>query len=393
MELKENRFGRRGLGGAEGAEENRVGNGETLALAVLCVLCASASSALRELVSICPRAVVGIALLPVLLAACGTQAPRPVDERGEAPGVAVPPAPTTSAPAAKKPAAPVKFGGGYKDDGPGDGPTIDPDTIPDAVPRPEPLHRFANNPYSVFGRDYVPLREVKPYKARGIGSWYGRRYHGQKTSSGEIYDMYAMTAAHPVLPIPSYVRVTNPANGKSVLLRVNDRGPFHAGREIDLSWTAAWKLGYTGQGSTLVEVESVLPGQSLAVASPPARDTAPGSAGGMTSAPAPRLVDADDPIARLAAAEPEPPLPPLPQVRDGRGHFLQLGAFGNRDNAEALRMRLARELGDLSGKLAVQSGGGLFRVQLGPWPDAAAARLAGVRLRESLGMAPLVVQR
>jgi rare lipoprotein A len=322
-------------------------------------------------------------ILSLLVAACGTQAPRPVDERGEAPA-AVPPAPSardtapgsaggiTSAPATKKPGPPAKFGGGYKDDGPGDGPAIDPDTIPDAVPRPEPLHRFANNPYSVFGRDYVPLRELKPYKARGIGSWYGRRYHGQKTSSGEIYDMYAMTAAHPVLPIPSYVRVTNPANGKSVVVRINDRGPFHAGREIDLSWTAAYKLGYTGQGSTLVEVESVLPGQLPAVAS------------------APRREDAEDPIGKLAAAEPEPP---LPQVQDGRGHFLQLGAFGNRDNAEALRMRLARELGELSGKLVVQSGGGLFRVQLGPWPDAAAAQLAGVRLRESYGMTPVVVQR
>jgi rare lipoprotein A len=309
-------------------------------------------------------------LLLAFLAACGTQALRPVDDRGAAPAAAVPPAPTP-APAAKKP-APAKFGGGYKDDGPGDGPAIDPDTIPDAVPRAEPLHRFANNPYSALGRDYVPLRELKPYKARGIGSWYGRRYHGQKTSSGEIYDMYAMTAAHPVLPIPSYVRVTNPANGKSVVLRVNDRGPFHAGREIDLSWTAAYKLGYTGQGSTLVEVESVLPGQLSAVA------------------PAPRPEDAADPIARLAAAEPEPP---LPQVQDARGHYLQLGAFGNRDNAEALRARLARELGELSGKLVVQASGSLYRVQLGPWPDATAAQLAGVRLRESFGMAPLVVQR
>ncbi|MDP1735690.1 MAG: septal ring lytic transglycosylase RlpA family protein [Sulfuritalea sp.] len=277
---------------------------------------------------------------------------------------------------------PAKFGGGYKDDGPGDGPAIDPDTIPDAVPRPEPLHRFANNPYSVFGRHYVPQREFKPYKARGIGSWYGRRYHGQKTSSGEIYDMYAMTAAHPVLPIPSYVRVTNPANGKSVVVRINDRGPFHAGREIDLSWTAAYKLGYIGQGSTLVEVESVLPGHALAAAVP--RSGNPGT----QSEPAPTVTE--DPIAALAAAEPEPS---LPQVQDGRGHFLQLGAFGNRDNAEALRMRLARELGELSGKLVVQANGGLFRVQLGPWPDAAAAQLAGGRLRESFGMAPVVVQR
>jgi rare lipoprotein A len=341
-------------------------------------------------------------ILSLLVAACGTQAPRPVDERGEASAAVAPAAPArdtapgsaggiTSAPAAKKSAAPIKFGGGYKDDGPGDGPAIDPDTIPDAVPRPEPLHRFANNPYSVFGRDYVPLREIKPYKARGIGSWYGRRYHGQKTSSGEIYDMYAMTAAHPVLPIPSYVRVTNPANGKSVVVRVNDRGPFHAGREIDLSWTAAWKLGYVDRGSTLVQVESILPGQVLAVAPPsPARDTAPGSAGGITSAPLLRREDGADPIAGLAAAEPEPP---LPQLQDGRGHFLQLGAFGNRDNAEALRMRLARELGELSGKLVVQASGGLFRVQLGPWPNAAAAQLAGVRLRESFGMAPMVVQR
>ena len=336
---------------------------------------------------------IALLILPLLVAACGTQALRPADERGEVPAAAVPPAPTFS-PAAKKPGPPAKFGGGYKDDGPGDGPAVDPDTIPDAVPKAEPLHRFANNPYSVFGRDYVPLRELKPYKARGIGSWYGRRYHGQKTSSGEIYDMYAMTAAHPILPIPSYVRVTNPANGKSVVVRINDRGPFHAGREIDLSWTAAYKLGYTGQGSTLVEVESILPWQTLPVVqAPPARDAAPGSAGGMTPAPAPRGEYAQDPIAKLAAAEPEPPLPPLPQVQDGRGHFLQLGAFGNRDNAEALRMRLARELGELSGKLVVQSGNGLFRVQLGPWPDAAAAQVAGVRLRESFGMAPMVVQR
>lgn len=306
-------------------------------------------------------------LLPLFLAACGTQAPRPVIDRAEAP-TAVSPAPTSLP--TKKPASPSKFGGGYKDDGPGEGPAVDPDAIPDAVPRAEPLHRFANNPYTALGRDYVPLRTLKSYRGRGIGSWYGRRYHGQKTSSGEIYDMYAMTAAHPTLPIPSYARVSNPANGKSVVVRINDRGPFHAGREIDLSWTAAWKLGYVNHGSAVVEVESLLPGQALA------------------AAPAPAV--AEDPIARLAAVEPEKP---LPQVEDARGHFLQLGAFGNRDNAEALRLRLARELGELAEKLVVQSAGKLFRVQLGPWPDAVAAELAGGRLRESFGMTPVVVQR
>ena len=317
-------------------------------------------------------------LLPLFLVACGTQAPRPVEGRGEALPTTVSPAPTLRSDV-KKPAASIKYSGGfYKDDGPGDKQPEDIEAIPDAVPRAEPLHRFANNPYSVLGRDYVPLRSIQPYKVRGIGSWYGRKFHGQKTSSGEPYDMYGMTAAHPTLPIPSYVRVSNPANGKSVVVRVNDRGPFHSGRLIDLSWTAAYKLGYIGEGSTVVEVESLLPGQTLVAASAP-----------ISGAP-PRTTAAEDPIAAMATAEPEPP---LPQVQDGRGHFLQLGAFGNRDNAEALRSRLARELGSLAEKLVVQSAGKLFRVQLGPWPDAAAAQLAGGRLRESFGMAPVVVQR
>lgn len=317
-------------------------------------------------------------LPPLFLAACGTQGPRPVTDRGETPAGAVSPAPTPKS-EARKPAPAIRYSGGfYKDDGPGDKPPEDIEAIPDAVPKVEPLHRFANNPYSVLGHDYVPLREVTPYKARGIGSWYGRKFHGQKTSSGEPYDMYGMTAAHPTLPIPSYVRVTNPGNGKSVVVRVNDRGPFHSGRLIDLSWTAAWKLGYIGEGSTVVEVESVLPGQALAAAPAPSQGLPP------------RITEAADPIAQMAAAEPDPP---LPQLHDARGHFLQLGAFGNRDNAEALRAHLARELGDLAGKLVVQSAGKLYRVQLGPWPDAAAAQLAGGRLRESFGMTPVIVQR
>ncbi|KAF0163756.1 MAG: rare lipoprotein A [Rhodocyclaceae bacterium] len=321
-------------------------------------------------------------LLPLFLAACGTQTPRPVIDRAETPAVAVPPAPTFKS-EAKKPAPAIKYSGGfYKDDGPGDKVPEDIEAIPDAIPKFEPLHRFANNPYSVLGRDYVPLRDIRPYKARGIGSWYGRKFHGQKTSSGEPYDMYGMTAAHPTLPIPSYVRVSNPANGKSVVVRVNDRGPFHSGRLIDLSWTAAYKLGYIGTGSTVVEVETVLPGQALAVAAPQSGNP------GMQSQAAPTVED--DPIAKMAATEPEPP---LPQVQDARGHFLQLGAFSNRDNAEALRARLARELGNLAEKLVVQSAGKLFRVQLGPWPDAAAAQLAGGRLRESFGMTAVVVQR
>jgi rare lipoprotein A len=153
-----------------------------------------------------------------------------------------------------------KKGGYYKDDGPGANPPANLASIADASPRVEPLHKFANRPYEVFGRKYVPLASVRPYRQRGIASWYGKRFHGQKTSSGEPYDMYAMTAAHPILPIPSYARVTNLRSGASVVVRINDRGPFHSERIIDLSYAAAYRLGLIGSGSGEVEVEAIVPG-------------------------------------------------------------------------------------------------------------------------------------
>ena len=128
----------------------------------------------------------------------------------------------------------------------------------------KPLHRFANRPYQVFGKDYVPFASVRPFRQRGMASWYGRKFHGKPTSSGERYDMYAMTAAHTILAIPSYARVTNLSNGRSVIVRVNDRGPFHPERIIDLSYTAAYKLGFVNAGSAQVEVEAILPRGSTA---------------------------------------------------------------------------------------------------------------------------------
>ena len=153
-----------------------------------------------------------------------------------------------------------KKGGYYKDDGPHASPPTNLASIPDARPRAEPLHKFANRPYEVFGKRYVPMASVQPFRQRGIASWYGKRFHGQKTSSGEIYDMYAMSAAHPTLPIPSYAKVTNVRNGRQVVVRVNDRGPFHSNRIIDLSYAAAYRIGIIESGSGEVEVESVLPG-------------------------------------------------------------------------------------------------------------------------------------
>ena len=129
--------------------------------------------------------------------------------------------------------------------------------IPDAVPRPEPLLPRANRPYVVFDRQYQPMTDLVPFRQRGLGSWYGRKYHGRKTSSGEVYDMYAMTAAHPTLPIPSYARVTHLPSGRSVVVRVNDRGPFLHDRVIDLSYTAATRLGYANAGSAPPKASTV----------------------------------------------------------------------------------------------------------------------------------------
>jgi rare lipoprotein A len=229
-------------------------------------------------------------------------------------------------------------GGYYKDDGPGDRPPPNLAEIADAEPRAEPLHRYANRPYRVFGTEYVPLTQAQGFRQRGTASWYGRRFHGQKTASGEPYDMYAMSAAHPTLPIPSYVRVTNLANGRSVVVRVNDRGPFHAGRIIDLSYAAAYKLGFIGAGSASVEVEALAADQAGAV-------------------------------------------------------YLQLGAFSSRENAESLQARLSRELAGLQEKVHVLLSGNLWRLQLGPYRTREDARSVAERIEAELDLEPLLVVR
>lgn len=310
-----------------------------------------------------------VLLLPALLVACGSQLPRPVVERSAGQSDAVLPAPTlrTILPEpANVPSVTSKRGGYYKDDGPGDNPPADIDSLPDAVPRDEPLHRFANKEYEVFGKTYMPVTQKGPYKESGVASWYGRKFHGQKTSSGELYDMYGMTAAHPTLPIPSYVRVTNKRNNKSVVVRVNDRGPFHSNRVIDLSWAAAYKLGYLEQGSTQVSLESVLPGQASAA----------GMAGDSLSQ-ADSMTDTERGNAITA-----------PQ-----SHYIQLGAFGQRSNADALRVYMTKELNELSDKLVITVAAGVYRVQLGPWPDVQMAREAALKIRTKLGIDVVTLQK
>ena len=154
-------------------------------------------------------------------------------------------------------AVPSKY---YLNDGPMKGITQEMvDALPEPVPKREPLNKWAKRPYEVLGKKFTPMTELAPFKQRGKGSWYGTRYHGKKGSIGEPYDMLQLTAAHPTLPLPSYVRVTNLENGKSVVVRLNDRGPFLHDRIIDQSYAAAMRVGYAGKGSADLDVELLLP--------------------------------------------------------------------------------------------------------------------------------------
>ncbi len=298
-------------------------------------------------------------------------------------------APKRSSPTERPPASSAG-GGYYLDDGPGANAPANIEAIPDAVPKIEPLGRGTMRPYTVMGRNYTPMTRLEPYKARGIASWYGRRYHGKQTSSGEIYDMYAMTAAHTVLPIPSYVRVTNVGNGKSVVLRVNDRGPFIDNRLIDLSYTAAYKLGILGGGSGMVEVESIIPGQSLA---------APQPAAAAPVAPAPPVAVAIEttpitaiPLPPPAAVAAVPAATSASSAATG-GSYLQFGAFGVQANAESYLARLQTQADWLTGTLRVEQSAGLYRVQAGPYASETAAREAAERAGQVLGTKPVVVNR
>jgi rare lipoprotein A len=261
----------------------------------------------------------------------------------------------------KAPAAPPqKPGGYYKDDGPGDNPPANLDAIADAVPRLEPLNRFANRPYTVFGVNYVPATSLRPYKERGIASWYGRKFHSQKTSNGEVYDMYAMTAAHPTLPLPSYARVTSVSTGRSVVVRVNDRGPFHPGRVIDLSYAAAYRIGIAQKGSGEVEVESIVPSDA-----PPL----------IAAVPLP-------PVATAAAAR----TAPMEVAPDTGGYVVQLGAFANNANAQNFVASLVNQTAGLGVEPRVHQVSGLFRVVVGPYPTRDEATRNAERLREALGL-------
>jgi rare lipoprotein A len=273
---------------------------------------------------------------------------------------------------------PYKGGGYYKDDGPGANPPANLGAVPDATPKWEPLHRYANDKYRVMGKDYVPISADKAYKAKGLASWYGRKFHGKATSSGEPYDMYAMSAAHATLPLPSYAKVTNLDTGKSVVVRVNDRGPFHDGRIIDLSYTAAYKLDIL-KGVTPVEVEVVLPETAPTSFAAQAEETPiPAAAAPVAATTAP----AATPIAvTTETAKPEAGF-----VRNEKAVYLQLGAFANPATADGVLARASAKLSKTFPGVMRLEVNGLYKVQAGPFANGEEADRAAEQVQADLGI-------
>jgi rare lipoprotein A len=255
--------------------------------------------------------------------------------------------------------------------------------VPDAVPRVEPIRLGGpNKPYEVFGQRFEPVAHDRPFSERGMASWYGKKFHGRSTASGEIYNMYAMTAAHPRMPLPSYVRVRNPANGKEVIVRVNDRGPFVKGRIIDLSYTAALKLDLH-HGVAPVEIERIT-----------FEEIRTGRWQGAQPEPLVAPAQAADEPATPSTQDLRPVADAGADVRvASKGFWLQLAAFRQLSGAETLLTELGGRFPDMATKLTVYRDRGVHRVQLGPLSDRDVAGRIAQRLREEVELQPLLVQR
>lgn len=302
--------------------------------------------------------------------------------------------------------APTKRPVFYQDDGPPDRVPADIAAIPDAMPRVEPQHRGSTKPYVALGRSYTPLTGDPAFRQRGLASWYGKQFHGNRTASGEIYDMFAMTAAHPTLPLPSYVRVTGVRSGHSVLVRVNDRGPFHDGRIIDLSYAAATKLGIAAGGTGEVEIERITMTQIAAgtwprgesptqVASAATSATSNATTSVPTSMVTPVVAPVGAVVAPSAAGTPAPAAAAAP----ARGWSVQLGAFSQQVNAEALAGRTSALITFLEtepsaiGTPRIERDGSVWRVLVGSSSDRESAQALARELERVLERPTSIVLR
>jgi rare lipoprotein A len=262
---------------------------------------------------------------------------------------------------------------------PGDSAPVNPPAdlsrLPDPIPRTEPPSKYGNkSPYEVLGKTYYVLPNPDNYKEYGNASWYGTKFHGQRTSSGEPYDMYKLTAAHRSLPIPSYVRVTNLDNHRSAIVRVNDRGPFHSERLIDLSYAAAVKLGFADRGTARVMVEVVDGTDQFSNVAKAEPGSAPPAAPASPSA-----------ATALAAVPPEPAVPGPEQI------FLQAGAFKDAAGAERLRKDLMRIV-NVSVNVQRFANDGYYRVRIGPVMQMSEATRLQTLIVDAAHPKPLIVR-
>ena len=291
-------------------------------------------------------------------------------------------------------ASPVNRGGVAKpvpssgrDGAPAD-PPADLASLPDPEPQVEPIRRGGpNKPYVVLGQAYEPVAADVPWKERGVASWYGTKFHGRKTASGELFSMYGLTAAHRTLPIPSYARVRHVGNGKEIIVRVNDRGPFHSSRVLDLSFAAAVKLGISSAGSALVEIE---------------RLTFDDIRSGSWRKPAEMITPEGDPIADIAAKAVDVPVEPeVMQSGDraraftpaAQGYWVQLAAFSRRDSVDRLQQRVSVDAAAMAPMMAVFKEGAVYKLQVGPYATRQQADEAARGVRESMQVVPMVIER
>jgi rare lipoprotein A len=264
-------------------------------------------------------------------------------------------------------------GGYYLDDGPGDLRPANLDEMPSAVPQLEPIAVRNTRPYTVMGQDFTPQTSLdEPYRQKGRASWYGKKFHGAKTANGEIYDMHQMTAAHPTLPLPSYAKVTNLANGKSVIVRVNDRGPFLRGRIIDLSYAAAFQLDYIKQGSAEVLVEKMTP-DVIAQYHAEKNGTVVAKNGVQVERVALHNTSGLVPSHRTSL-------------------YLQIGAFGNKNNAEALVSQVSSSHEAFGKASQILSESGVHRVLVGPFGSIDQANDAAIELSAFVQVQPVIKQ-
>jgi len=248
--------------------------------------------------------------------------------------------------------------------------------VADAVPRVEPRSRGGNkSPYRVFGKQYWVMPSSSGYTATGTASWYGSKFHGHQTSNGEIYNMYSMTAAHKSLPIPTYAKVTNLSNGRHVIVRVNDRGPFHGDRLIDLSYAAATKLGYAKLGTATVRIEAIDPVAWQREKYQPAVAATPAPSAQQPQSLAP--LQPNYSVVPAAVVEAHTLASPLPAVVQAAGDkiFVQVGAFSSFDSAQRLKQNLQTLTGeDVVVYLDERHAPSLHKVHIGPVRDLTAAQ-------------------